>query len=598
MNAELGGLLDKLVQRRISRRVFISKALALGLSAGAIGSILAACGGAATPTATGTAATATGTAATATEVTTGTAAATETATAAGTATATEAAGLKPATDQTLIVGLQEEPYLFDPSINWDYGGVSVEPHVYEGLMRAWRGSTESILEPDLAESYEISSDGLKYTFKLKNGIKFSDGSPLTSDDVKFTFERCKSLNQGPAILFEAMDTIQAPDEQTVVINLSHPFALFLRALGSPWGPGVVNKKVVMANEKDGDMGQAYLRSQGAGSGPFTMEPWDEARKQVVLNRNKDWWQGWDEKPHLDKVICRWITEQSQQRLLLEQGELDAAVGLSFEDFDAVKQNTGIVIQEHLGSRMQYMKYNLTKKPYDDIKVRQAMSHALNCDQIISGILNGHARKMDSVIQKGLAGWAAAATQYEFSLDKAKQLLGEAGLANGFDAGELAWITGNDWSRAAMELYQADLAKIGVQAKTRETPISTFFEIINDASTTPEIIQSSGLGPDYADSFEMLNLAYSSTVGPFDNFGRYKNDQVDQLLMKAQQTMDDQDRFAIYKEIIDMVAAEAPAAWCIQLNELVALKQSVQGWEYSLLLTKAFMPFAQMWKAEA
>ncbi|MCL5257252.1 MAG: ABC transporter substrate-binding protein [Chloroflexi bacterium] len=597
MNDELGRLLDQLVRQRISRREFISRAVALGLSAGAAGTILAACGGGtATPAATTTTAAAT----TTTAAATATSAATETATAAGTAspTATSAAatGLKPASDQTLVVGLQEEPATFDPGINWDYGGVSVEPQVYEGLMRAWRGTTESILEPDLADSYEISTDELKYTFKLKSGIKFSDGSPLTSDDVKFTFERTKSINQGPAILFEAMDTIEAPDPQTVVINLKHKFALFLRALASPWGPGIVNKKVVMAHEQSGDLGQAWLRANGAGSGPYTMETWDEARKQVVLNRNKDWWRGWDSNPHLDKVICRWITEQAQQRLLLEQGDLDVAVGLTPEDFDAVKQEQGIAVQENLGSRMQYMKYNLTKKPYDNLKVRQAMNHALDCDQIINGILNGHARKMDSVIQKGLAGWAPASTQYDFSLDKAKQLLGEAGLSNGFNAGELAWISGNDWGRAAMELYQSDLAKIGVQASIREVPIATWFEIINDASTTPEISQSSGLGPDYADAFELLNLGYGSSVGPFDNFGRYKNDQVDQLLTQAQETLDDTARFAIYKQIIDLVAADAPAAWCIQLNELVAMRQTVQSWEYSFLLTKAFMPFSQMWKS--
>ncbi|MCL5257251.1 MAG: ABC transporter substrate-binding protein [Chloroflexi bacterium] len=582
MSREIGELLDELIRRRISRRHFISRAAALGLSVGAIGAIISACGGGGT----------------ATPAATGTGAATGTPTAAGSATAAAVTGGKPAADQTLVVGVQEVPATFDPAVNWDYGGVVIEPHVYEGLMRSWRGTTESILEPDLAASYQISDDGLTYTFKLNDGIRFSDGNPLTSADVKYTFDRVKTMNQGPAALFVAMDTVEAPDPLTVVIKLKNRFAPFLGAVGSPWGAGIVNSKLVQANEKDGDMGQAWLRDHGAGSGPFLLDTWDKERNQVVMSRNKTWWRGWDEKPHLDKVIARWITEQAQQRLLLESGELDMAVGLTPEDFDAIKQEQGIVGEEFLGSRMQRLWCNCAKKPFDNVKVRQAMNYAFNCDTVISGVLNGHAAKMEGVFQKGLAGWAPATTQYNFDLDKAKSLLAEAGLADGFDAGEMVWLTGFDWARASLEVYQGDLAKIGVKAQIREIPYPTYFEVINDPATTPEILLGGGLGPDYADGFEMLYVAYGSDNVPFDNANRFKNDQVDSLLKTAMEELDDTKRYALYKQIIDLVAEQAASSWCIQLNDLIGRREIVQGYEYSFLFTKHFFPFPQMWKAEA
>lgn len=577
MSSELGDLLDDLVQKRISRRRFITKAAALGLSIGAIGAIVSACGGGATATP----------------------AATESATAAANTTATVAAatGGKPAAQQQLIIACAEDTATYDPGINWDYGAMPVTPIVYEGLM-AWRGATESILEPNLAASYEASQDGLTYTFKLKDGIKFSDGSPLTAEDVKFSFERVLKINQGPAVIFEPIGSIDAPDPRTVVIHLKHVFSLFPATLASPWGPLIVNPRVVKANENNGDLAQDYLRNHAAGSGPFVMDQWDQERKQVSLSRNKDWWQGWDDKPHLDKVIFRYGIEASQQRMLLERGEVDIAIGLAFEDYDALRQQSGMVVQEFLGPRMQRMQYNLTKKPLDDVKVRQALNHAFNCDQAINGVLNGHGSKMESVVQKGVLGWAPAATQYNFDLDKSKALLAEAGLANGFDLGEMVWQTGFDFERASLEMYQGDLEKLGIKSSIREIPTATYFDLTADAKTTPEVMLVGGLGPDYSDAFEMINVAYGSANVPFDNTGRYKNDKVDELLGRAQETMDEKERFPIYKQIIDLVSADAVCGWCIQANEQIAMHNYAQGYDYTFILSKQFFPLHKMWKSEA
>src|SRR5262249_38652045 len=157
------------------------------------------------------------------------------------------------------------------------------------------------------ESFNITNDGRTYTFRLQKGIHFADGSPLTAEAVKFTFDRVSTINQGAAALFTPIQRLDVLDDLTVRMHLKYPFGPFLRALASPWGPGVVNPKAVKAHSKNAkDFGQAWLYNHSAGSGPYILESWDKARNQATLVRNTNWWRGWANHQGVDRVIIRWI----------------------------------------------------------------------------------------------------------------------------------------------------------------------------------------------------------------------------------------------------------------------------------------------------
>lgn len=494
---------------------------------------------------------------------------------------------------TLAVAVVETSATMDPGVNWDYGSATIFPACYEGLMRAWRGDTSSILEPDLAESYTRSPDGLTYTFKLRKGIRFADGSPLLADAVKFTFDRVSTINQGPAILFQSIQRLEVLDDLTVRIHLKYPFGPFLRVLASPWGPGILNPKVVQAHSKNAkDFGQAWLYNHSAGSGPYILESWDQARKQATLVRNTNWWRGWPAGSHVDRVIVRWIADSATQRLLLEQGEIDAALGLNGPDFAAVASNANITVGKHLSPRMRNIKFNVTKPPLDDVRVRRALAHTFDCARVINDVMNGDAFHMDSVIAKGYAGYAPASIHYDYNLDTARQLLKAAGHGDGF---ALELQTGEwTWGPAVMQFWQASLSQLGIHSTIQIIPNATYFQIINNPKTSPQV-QSGGLGPDYADAYEPLSLSYDIRNAPFDNSGYYKNPTVSAMLDQAKAILDDQKRYAMYKRIIDVVAADAPSIWCIQDADLVAMRRNVLGYQFSFLLTRAFFPVAQMAK---
>ncbi|HZS90471.1 MAG TPA: ABC transporter substrate-binding protein [Chloroflexota bacterium] len=496
---------------------------------------------------------------------------------------------------TLVLGVTETSATMDPGVNWDYGVATISPACYEGLMKAWRGDTSSILEKDLAESYTRSSDGLTYTFRLQKGIKFADGSPLTAEAVKFTFDRVSTLNLGPAILFQSIKELDVLDDLNIRIKLKYPFGPFLRVLASPWGPGIINPTLVKKHSKNAkDFGQAWLYNHSAGSGPYVLDSWDQARNQATLVRNTHWWRGWPAGSTApDTVIIRWIKDSATHRLLLEQGELDASVGINGPDFEALQSNPIIVTARHLSPRMRNFKFNVTKAPLNDVRVRRALAHTFDCERVINDVLRGNAFHMDSVIARGYAGYAPASIHYNYDLNAAKQLLKQAGHGDGFS---LDIQTSSDWppSNSVVEFWQASLSQVGVKVSIREMPNSTYFQVINSPKTAPQV-QTGGLGPDYADAFEPLSLSYDIRNAPFDNSGYYRNDKVSAMLDKAKAIVDDQKRYAAYKPIINTVAADSPSVWCIQDADLVALRKNVTGYQYSFLLTKAFFPLALMGK---
>ncbi|MFQ6054183.1 MAG: ABC transporter substrate-binding protein, partial [Candidatus Bathyarchaeia archaeon] len=264
--------------------------------------------------------------------------------------------------------------------------------IYDGLLQY--GKDPKKADPSLATSWEMSEDGLEYTFELRQGVTFEDGSPFNASVVKFSFERLMGVGAGPASPFEALDHVEVVDTYTVKFVLKRPFAPFLWTLASNFARIVPPS--VMKHEVEGDWGQAWLSDHSIGSGPFRIESFLRGER-VVLVRNENYW---GTPPKLEKLIVRIIPEASTLRMELEAGTIDMAEGIIIEDIEKLKENPDIEVFETLGIGTTFLFFNTQKPPFDDRRVRLAIAHALDYDDIIAGPMKGYAQQVQGPIPEG------------------------------------------------------------------------------------------------------------------------------------------------------------------------------------------------------
>lgn len=496
--------------------------------------------------------------------------------------------------KTLTVVTPNDTQTLDPAVNYDFSGGYFLLNCYEGLVKAV-GSKEAKIVPALAESWEISQDGLEYTFHIRQNVKFHDGTPLNADAVKFSFERLLNLKMGAVANFTSISKIESLDDYTVKFTLSEPFSSFLSALTSMWGPLIVSPTAVREHEVDGDGAQAWMTDNIVGTGPYMLKSW-ERNQQLTLVRNPDYWGGWGDN-YLEEIIVRFVPESTTMRLMLEKGDADIAVGMSSnEDLDALAQTPGIVVEEFTAPSIHDLRINTTKEPLNNVKVRQALAYSFDYDTAANGVLNGHAIRMDSITAKGVDGYYKPSFMYTKDLEKAKALLAEAGYPDGGFSLDYIWLSGIDMDRQIGEMWQADLKTLGIDLKIQEMPLNTWWEAQGNPETAPQMMMGQW-GLDYADATSQALVMYTSSSFPpaGSNYFYYKNEQVDQLLAQARSEPDKAARDSLYQQAYEMIYTDSPEIWAIQINERIAHSDKVVGYEYNLSYYKEGIEFSKVYK---
>jgi oligopeptide transport system substrate-binding protein len=369
---------------------------------------------------------------------------------------------------TMVVTYKDDIATLDPAIGYDWQNWSIIKSLFDGLMDYEPGTTN--LRPNLAESYQMSPDGLTYTFKLRPGVKFHNGRALTADDIKYSIERAVNpATQSPGAGFfgsikgfedaaannGVLSGITVVDPQTVRIELSRPDATFLHVMAINFSFVVPKEEV----EKSG----ADFGKKPVGTGAFKMSEWVLGQR-LVLERNPDF----HEKglPHLDQITFEIGQEPTVALLRLERGEVDVlgdpippARFLEVKNNPANKDLIAVGTQLHTG----YVTLNVTMKPFDDVKVRQAVNMAINKDRIVR-IINNRAVPATQPLPPSMPGYAKDYKGYAFDQAKAKALLAEAGFASGFDTEILA--TNTDPNPRIVQAIQQDLAAVGIRAAVK------------------------------------------------------------------------------------------------------------------------------------
>ncbi|MGD0613446.1 MAG: ABC transporter substrate-binding protein [Anaerolineales bacterium] len=495
----------------------------------------------------------------------------------------------PAAPTTLTIADALQPSSLDIATEYEAAAMAVNRVVYERLVQ-YKGNTTDIV-PELATSWDQSADGKEWTFHLRQNVKFQDGTPFNADAVKYSFDRVLKINQGPAWMFASIDHIDVVDNYTVKFVLKTPFSAFLPALANIWGTGIVSPTAVKANEKAGDLGQAYMQDHMVGTGPYKFVEWVHG-DHITLERNLDYWGGWPTtsagKP-IDRVIIKFITEPATQRLQLEKGDLDIAMDISVDDLAQVSKESGMVLVEQPSMMGTYIRFNVTKPPLDNIKVRQAILYAFDYNGMINQVMRGHAIQMQGPAAIGLPGHNDQLPIVKQDMAKAKQLMQDSGVKTPLTL-TYVYETGQEDRRMVGELLQSNLAELGITLQIQTMPWESIWGKVSDKdkSQTPDLT-ANGWWPDYADVQDYLYPMYHSSQWPPTslNIGFYGNPQVDQLLDQALVTMDANTRYGLYEQAQQLIFNDTPDMDLYQKTMTIMMRDWVKGYVYNPIYTEAF-----------
>ena len=453
----------------------------------------------------------------------------------------------------LIVGQIAEPKALDPAAVTAVNDFRILMNVYDGLVRYKDGTLE--VEPALATDWEISEDGTEYTFTLRDGVSFHNGSPFNAEAVKFNFDRMLDEahpfhDTGPfplAFFFSAIEEVEVVDDLTVKFTLNEPYAPFLSNLAYPTGL-IVSPAAV--EEHAAEFGR-----NPSGTGPFRFAEW-RANEAVVVEANPDYWDG---APELEAVVFRPITDANTRTAEMLAGGIDLMVEVppvALSEF----QGDAFEVHEEAGPHLWFLILNAKEGPFADKRVRQAANYAVNKEALVGEVLEGTAEVAAGPIPPAFA-WAHndELDPYPYDPDKARELLAEAGA----ESAELTFYVTEGGSGmldpiAMGTAIQADLEAVGLDVAIETYEWNTFLGEVNPGLEGKADMAEMAWMTNDPDTLPFLALRTAAwpEAGGF-NSGYYSNPEVDRLLEEARAATDQEERARLYKEMQAIVHEDAP-----------------------------------------
>jgi peptide/nickel transport system substrate-binding protein len=489
---------------------------------------------------------------------------------------------------TLIVGLDGSPSDLDPHSQYDYRSTMVVRSIYEGLV-GLKGSATDEFEGLVAESWEANEDQSVWTFKIRPELTFHDGSPCDSAAVKASYERLLGMDRGAVAVFSRFISDPAQmtttDPATIVFDCGAPQPLFLTALASTYGPQIVNAKVAMEHEEDGDFGNTWLQlnAEGTGSGGWKLVSF-EPGQEVILERNESYWRGW-EGNHFERIIIRVVEEVSTMRQLIESGDVDIIdrFSVSYEEIDALKEVPTLMVDISDSTEVEY--FSMTEAgPLASPEARQAMCYAYPYEEVINGVYSGYASRANSLVAPSVLGYQEDGFFFETDLEKAKELLAAAGVAEGT---ELTLLQATGSNPAMSELFQANLAEIGItltiEPVDQGTRAATFYGD-TPAEERPNFMLWSWW-PDYNDAWNVLypTTSCDSWGSKGANGGFYCNEEVDALLEEAKNASTLEAYTQILDEVQTIITEQDPPDICSsQPKWPTVLQANIEGFAFNAI----------------
>ncbi|TAV55620.1 ABC transporter substrate-binding protein [Rhizobium leguminosarum] len=495
---------------------------------------------------------------------------------------------------TLVEGFAIDDIItMDPGEAFELSTAEITTNSYSLLVRLDMDDTSKV-KGDLAESWSVSDDGLTYTFKLKSGLKFASGNPITAEDVAWSFERAVKLDKSPAFILtqfgltgdNVTEKAKAADAGTFVFTVDKAYApSFVLNCLTATVASVVDKKLVLEHTKaatpdaehkyDNDFGNEWLKTGYAGSGAYKMREW-RANEVVVLERNDNYY---GDKPKLNRVIYRYMKESSAQRLALEAGDIDIARNLEPGDLDAVSKNADLATTSAPKSTIYYVSLNNKNENLKKPEVQEAFKYLVDYDAIGATLIKGIGEIHQTFLPKGQLG-ALDENPYKLDVAKAKELLAKAGVPDGFsitmDVRNTQPVTG------IAESMQQTLAQAGVKmeiipgdgkqtltkyrARTHDMYIGQWGSDYFDPNSNADTFTGN---PDNSDAGTVKTLAWRNT---------WEAPELDKQAKAALLERDAAKRAAIYQDIQKKYLANSPFVFIFQQIEVAGYRKSLKDFK--------------------
>ncbi len=489
-----------------------------------------------------------------------------------------------ATGGQIVLSGSSEPLTLNPAFTPVSTTIYYSQLLFDGLTRPDDNLRPA---PSLAESWEISPDGLNYTFKLRKGVKFHDGKELTAADVKFTWEvighpankagaqvagffsRIKGAEAYRSGAAKEIGGVTTPDDHTVKVEMQTVYAPFLSI--SAFQP-ILPKHVYGAVPVEELEKHATARNP-VGTGPFKMAEW-KPNEGITLAAHAEYWGG---RPKIDRLIVKTVPDAATIPSLLRSGAIDVAGmfnGIPYIEHDAFAKDQNFKVVEMPGYSNRYVEFNLTNPLFQDVRVRRAMIHAIDREGLAKDLLLGHGKVLDTAIHPTSWGYAEPTTNYEHSPDKARALLKEAGWTPGPDG-----ILVKDGTRFSFEMptfmtdypvpLQEQWKQVGIDCKLNQMDFAAMWGPIYLAkkfeAAALHVIIGIYTDPDYP-----LGGYFHSRL----NRNGYNNPKVDELIGKATATLDEGERKRLYAEFQETMAQDAAHMWVFMGNEVWAMNNKI------------------------
>lgn len=485
-------------------------------------------------------------------------------------------------DGTLVIAIPNDVQNLDPTLSsGDIMTQEVLTAVYSFLVDFELTERDGQLfgDPDsfvgnVAESYEISEDGTKITFHLREGIKFSNGDPINAEAVKFTYDRIFGQNGVTAALtrmaaVDGPDSIKVIDDTTVEFTLSTPNNLLFGNMAQ-FGHAILNPNVVkphMTNDDPWAHEWLSANTTGTESGPYMIES-REPGNQIVLVRNPYYWG----EVKNEKVILKIIPDASSRLAQLRAGAVDIAYDIPTKDLAALEGDSSLTIHRNTTRAVTYIGMNNEVEPFNNKLVRQAISYAVPYQTIIDQVLNGYGIQLTSVIPDGTATHTDEFFVYKEDLAKAKELLAQAGYPNGFQT-TMTIPNDNAEAKEIAVWVQSNLRQIGVEVTIQEMPGAAFNEQLQRREHAFFLHTWISINND--PFYHVYWLLRSDCC----NYARYQNDEVNQLIDQYMLSTDADAREQASLDIQRMAVEDAPWIFLYQPDKVVVTRSDVEGYAF-------------------
>lgn len=493
----------------------------------------------------------------------------------GTDTATEA----PTDLGRYVKALSDSFTTIDPATNFDHSN-RIHANTYEPLLWFNQNGNDEV-NPGLAKSYDVSDDGLVWTFNLRQGVQFHHGyGELTSEDVKFSIERMVDMGRGAAYLWFPVKSIDTPDDYTAKFTLKYQIPLDLIA-SAPFGSWIYSK------EGTQDQGSTHKEQetwfeQGneVGTGPYKISEWQES-DHLTLEKFEDYWGGWD-RQHFSEIVWQIVPEPSTRVQMIKGGDAQQVDQVPFSVLSSLEEDENVNLVTSDSFVQLIGQINVKKKPTDDVNVRKAMLHAFPYEQAIEEIRQGYGQPNAIPVPNAMIGHNDDLAPYDHDLDKAKDYIDQSKYSADEIKPTLTYSPAYEEQRRSALTLKSELEKIGVELEAKKFPWTTKWSRAKNLDTAPNVIVYLWW-PTYTSPFPNLwDLFHSWEEGtkPLFNLTYWQNKEFDNMLLDGQAKMatDRQAGLEIFKDAQKMVYDNALSYTFWDATRVRPLRAEIKGFQ--------------------